>query len=906
MTKKILLSLFVLLMGAVSIIAYNFYKNVKEPVNKTTFEAIPQNAALIIKESNFNSIYNKITSGNIIWEELITNTTSALNTEMQLHYLDSLLNGPFKETFKNRSILGSLHLSGANDFDFIFYIAVGDDITDDAIVQKIKNVTRKNPEDRDYDGVTIHTVPTNNNSKISLIVYKNTLAFSYSTVLIEDVIRQLNGENNLLNDPTFSRVISTSGQSEDGNLFVNNKYFSKVINQHLNPETKDYINTFENYTGWTELDIGVKPNSLTFNGFSFSDETDDHSINLIRGQKPQGLDILSVIPYNAAFVFDYGLNNAQTFFENRKKLLKSNNQFFNYQKYLDEQTKQYGIDLEEEFLKNIGNEVAFVVTESLTQDFLSNKYVIFQSNDIDKAKENLSAIAGKVNKEPFEKISFNDHEINKIDLPKLFPTLLGKPFINLDNNYYTIIDDYVVFANNENALTTFITNISIGKTLVKNENFNELNDNLSSNSNIFIYNNIARSVNLYKQFCKEDYLPIIDEKIELLRKFEAIVFQVNAEKNGLFYNNIYMKYNPVYKQETRSLWELQLDSTVKTMPQLVINHNTNAKEIIVQDTGNKLYLISNTGKIIWTKQLNEPVMGNFNQIDVYKNNKLQLLFNTKSKLYLVDRNGNNVESFPVKLPADASNPVTVMDYENNKNYRLLIGCNDNMVYNYTAEGKPVDGWEYSSTESPAKGNIWHFALTGKDYIVIPLKNGKTKIIERSGKDRVKMENKLPDTYNPVYLKVGNELGKTYLITADSTGSVTKLYFNDKKEIVKFDDIPANAVFSFFDFNENNSNDYIFNWDKTLKIFDADKKEIYNSGFQSTITQLPLFFKMNDKSHKTGIVSGNQIYLLNSKGEVIDGFPLAGSTSFSVADINKDNTTNLVVAINNMIYTYNLK
>ena len=67
MTKKILLGLFILLMGVVAIVAFNFYKNVKQPINKTAFEAIPQNAALIIKENNFNELYTKIATTNIIW-----------------------------------------------------------------------------------------------------------------------------------------------------------------------------------------------------------------------------------------------------------------------------------------------------------------------------------------------------------------------------------------------------------------------------------------------------------------------------------------------------------------------------------------------------------------------------------------------------------------------------------------------------------------------------------------------------------------------------------------------------------------------------------------------------------------------------------------------------------------------
>ena len=68
----------------------------------------------------------------------------------------------------------------------------------------------------------------------------------------------------------------------------------------------------------------------------------------------------------------------------------------------------------------------------------------------------------------------------------------------------------------------------------------------------------------------------------------------------------------------------------------------------------------------------------------------------------------------------------------------------------------------------------------------------------------------------------------------------------------------------------------------------------------------MLFKMHDKTTLIGLVTENLIYLMNSKGEIEDGFPLAGSTPFSIADINNDKTTNLVVAHGNMIYTYNLK
>ena len=891
-------------MIAVSIIAYNFYKNIKEPVNKTAFEAIPINAAVIIKENNFNAIYNKIATSNIIWEELVANTATALNIKNQLHYLDSLLSKPFAPLFNNTPILSSIHLSGANNFDFIFYLPIVADVSEDDLIQKIKNVTKKNTESREYDGATIHTIATTYSDKISLVIYKKTLIFSYSTILIEDVIRQLNSNNNLLNDPTFEKVINTSGQSEDGNLFVNTKYFSKIVTQYVNKSTKAYLSSFENYTGWTELDVNIKPNSCTWSGFSFTNDVDNYFIHLFKGQKPQEMELLSIIPSNTSFIYYYGLSNSNDFFENRVKLLKSEQLYFNYQKYLDELMNTNGIDLEATFLSNIGNELALVITESQSDELTNNQYIIFKSNEIEKTKENLSAISKKIISDNLvQPIEFNGYSIQQLNISNMFSNLLGKPFTDFERNYYTIIDDYVVFGNSESALQNFITSYTSKKVLSTSENFKEFYDNFSSSSTIFIYNNIARSSNLYKIFGKEDFLPMIDEKIELFRKFEAVAFQVTAEKNNLFYNTIFLKYNPVYKQETSSLWELELDSTISSSPQLVVNHLTNSKEIIVQDDANTLYLISNTGKLIWSKQLSERIMSKFYQIDIFKNNKLQLLFNTKSKIYLIDRNGNNVGSYPIKLPSDATNGISVLDYANDKNYRLLIGCDNNMVYNYTAEGNKVTGWEYISAENPATGNIWHFAPAGKDYIVVPLKNGKVKVIERSGKDRLKIDNKLPFLTNEVYLKVGSDLNKTYLITSDTLGNIVKLFFNDKKEITTIENIPKNATFNFFDYNSDNSNDYIYTWNNQLKIVDADKKEIFSTEFQSAITQTPQFFNMPDKSKKIGLVTNNQIYLLNSEGKIEENFPLLGSTSFTIGDINNDKTTNLVVADKRMIYTY---
>jgi signal peptidase I len=906
MTKKILLGLFILLMGAVCIVAYNFYKNAKQPVSNNSIIAVPQNAALILQEKNFNAVYTKIASTNIMWEELVQNTTSAKEMNLKMAFLDSLLQLPsLKNVVQKKSILASMHLSGANNFDFIFYLSIPTNITEVELLQKIKTITNANPETRAYDGVNIHTIIDNKKKKLAFSCYKNILSFSYSTVLIEDVIRQLNTDNSLLNNPNFSQVFNTSGEAIDGNLYINNSYFPKILGQYVNSDSKKSLQQFEHYANWTELDMSIKSNSIMFNGFTHSSDSSNNFLNLFKNQDPQSIEMTSIIPANTALFYYYSFSDSKQFFEDRKGLLKSKNAFFNYQKFIDEYSDSYGVDLEEEFIANIGNELAFVITEPLADDYENNKFVIFQSNNIDEAIENLNQLALKINEEPTPITEFKERTISQIGLKNVFQQLIGDPFINLKNPYYTAIDDYIIFGSSESAIKTIINDYSFEKTLEKNDNFQSFNDNLSSKANIFIYNNIARSVNLYKAYAKESFLPIIDEKIEFFRKFEALAFQVISDKNNFYYNNIYFKYNPIYKQDTRTLWETKLDTTVSAKPEIVKNHKTNAKEVFVQDDANKIYLISNTGKILWSKQLAEKIIGKTHQIDVYKNNKFQLLFNTKSKIYLLDRNGKNVSAFPIQLKARATNAVTPLDYEGSRNYRLLIGCDNNMVYNYTTEGKLVNGWEYSSTDSPATSNIWHFQQSGKDYIVIPLQNGSIKVIQRNGKDRLQLTHKLPVSKNQVYLSKGIDLKSTAVLTADSTGTITKVYLSGNSETIKIESM-VNHTFNFFDVNNDQFSDYVFSSDNTLKVINNDKTILFETEFDQVITSNPLSFKMLDKTKRIGVATTSEIYLFNSFGSLEPDFPLTGSTPFSIGDINNDNVLNLVVGDKNRIYTYNLK
>lgn len=895
-------------MVVITIFTYNFYKNIKQPLQTNTLIAIPQNASAIIQGKNFKDIVNKLMSSNIIWEELVANNISFNNFNNQLKYVDSLTNDKLlQQLIFNQPITASIHQIGANGFDAVYYFSTTSTIEELELMNHLKSITKSNPENRVYDEVNIYNFSINPTQKLALTYHKGIIAVSFSPILIEDVLRQLSADNSLLNDPSFLRVLNTSGESDFGNVFINLKSYSKIANSILSKNSKSTLKNMENFCSWMALDASIRSNSLMLNGFSEAEDSSNYFLNLFANQKPQEMDLVDILPSNTSYIYYNSFSDLKSFLKKKKDLLKIRNQNSAYENLINTFSINNQTDIEEEWLSFLGNEMAAVITEPYTDlDISENQFLVFKLKDIERAKNSINTIGSKINLENYAVNNFNSYSISKIDFIDFFNVFFGPSFLNINNPYFTYIEDYIIFGNSETAIQQFISSNLNQKTLQYDVNYRAFRENLSTSSNIFIYNNIARSVKLYPNFLDEEYHKLIAEKTDLLRKFEAVALQINSQKNNLYYNNIFLKYNPVYKQDTRTVWETELETTVSSKPEIVINHTNNTKEIFVQDDNNKVYLISNTGKVLWSKQVSNKIIGKVHQVDALKNNKLQLLFNTSDKIYLIDRNGHDVGKFPLLLAANATNGITPMDYEKNKNYRLLIGCQNNMVYNYDIEGNLVKGWEYQPDESAANKFISHFQLSGKDYIVIPLQNGKIKVIERNGKDRLILKNKLPKTNNPIYLKLNSELKKVFVSTLDSSGNIVKLYFNDVIETINTNENPSSSMFDVFDLTNDNNLEYIFAYEKTVKVTDVENHIIFKLELPTDITYAPSFFKMPDKTNRIGVVTINNIYLLNHLGEIEEGFPLTGSSSFSITNLVDDKTLNLIVGDKNLIYMYNLE
>ena len=117
-------------------------------------------------------------------------------------------------------------------------------------------------------------------------------------------------------------------------------------------------------------------------------------------------------------------------------------------------------------------------------------------------------------------------------------------------------------------------------------------------------------------------------------------------------------------------------------------------------------------------------------------------------MYVIERDGKNVEGFPLKLKDKITQPLAVFDYDKQRNYRFLITQNTTLLM-CDSKGKSVEGFKYVASQRIGN-QPKHFRIRGKDYIVFSAGN-QLKILDRRGNIRVKVKERLDFSGEAIYL-----------------------------------------------------------------------------------------------------------------------------------------------------------
>lgn len=612
--------------------------------------------------------------------------------------------------------------------------------------------------------------------------------------------------------------------------------FEKAL-QVKNPEVLVYTGKLEDqkFASSTSFEWKLQPEGITANGVVLDNPKKKQWLSIFKGQIPQPIDAAQVISNKAKKARVIALSDANA--------LEQNLQDFKADSLL----------------------TVHPLFETITEiiEVITEKDTLIAGKTLDPILTQ-EMLANSLEEQP----SFREVPVFKLSDTVSFFKPFTPIFTGIVPKEVFIWEDFIVFSKGEQSTQAYISDLKNKNTLANAAAYEGINTTLARS---------ASFVEFTFQDGKSSQLgSLFNMQPSPLKKGTIAVTQLIYDRNFAHLNLVAQEVNKTQTlaagvQETATV---SLDADILMGPILFSNHRTAGKDIVVQDISNMLYFISSSGKVLWKKQLDGPIMGGIHEVDLLRNGRKQLSFNTPHTLYALDRNGNTVAPFPKKFRDQITQPLAVFDYDSNRKYRFLVTQKD-QVFLYDKQLKTVKGFTFKKTKSSIVQKPQHLRIGNKDYILIAEENGKLNILSRTGKERIKVDRKFKFGAIPV-----EKEGSNFVVISEKS----KVSIDQKGKL--------NVQ------NLSVSDSYWFLIKGSTKVTVDDNLLRING----KLVELPLgvytnpeIFTVNRKTYITITnIQEKKVYVMNKSGALLSNFPIYGSSRSALGDNNNNNKLNLTV------------
>lgn len=653
--------------------------------------------------------------------------------------------------------------------------------------QKIKN--------RIYEGFRIYEWKSSSNHIFSFSNIEGVTVLSKNSLLVENAIRVFKNKLNIdfkeRNAPLFEFALL---KNDLGNLYINFSQLSGAIS--IIPPSLLASPYFESWNNKAVFDFIKSDSHSILNGFAIADDT---IMSYLQHQRPVSINIFRFITGNSNALLHFGISDLQRASKKSKDTLE---------------------------VKNIISEFAIVNEED---------------------NENLYVIAGLQN-ESIEKLeftssdyseSYSGYQIQRVN-QRTLKDYYSRFLPDKEFGFGFIKDDYLLMAHSAEDLKQIIDAIESEDTWSKTLDFQSFNEKCLQESNVSLF--IKKPKIISDVIDSSEFL----NNLSGLSKVKWGALQYSAlDKN--FYASIAMSFDD--DSDTQKP-DRKIESRISTSS-LKHNHayevrNLNKAVLLVQETDNKVSMISPETGMLWNQMLTHEVTGEIFQIDYFKNGKYQFLIPAGDNLHLIDRLGRPVTGFPKKV-AGSLQHMSIVDYDKSKNYRYLVSTHDNKLYLLDKDGNNLDEWGPKSFGTAPVIQAEHFKVAGKDYFVTVLKDGKVLLFNRKGDEVISFQLPKRDFVSGECAFISNKnIASSELFAVDRDGEVVK-YSMEGKILSRFNLIRGNqSVFKLIRVPGSNKFNFVRVDADKLAVFNSDGKILFEKQNSGSIQQLAQIIERHGK------------------------------------------------------------
>ncbi|NLA49106.1 MAG: hypothetical protein GX876_06535 [Bacteroidales bacterium] len=897
--KSAIISVIVLVTG-LAVLGY-FLRQGRKSMLTDPWKAVTPNASVIIESPDLKSFINALTTGQGLFGE-IAGIEKFGSFNRKLKFLADQLNNPVYQNILDGSrALVSFHVAGDGKFLPLLVLAVRSETRYGQLKDALKSSGIKTGGDILLAGVKTLVLPYDDQGMKDSLLAANVsglILFTPSEELMRNAIIQAGNDGDVRTMPGFQRILQASGKNED-KIFIVYPNLSPLLEPAFRPGQEVSAGKAGRIAGSSGYDIHISNNGFILSGYTESTDSGD-ILHKYKSGSVKAFSNYRVLPSATVLfesvLYDTGQNDTG---QNDIRQGRAGN---------TGSVPAPAAELSEALREYTGDEITRALIDIRSKPEGLSQVIIYELKN--------RAYAEKVFLDKFSS-SIRAGDIlffrpdDQISIPVYLTPYKGYASAFLENysgefhdSCFAFYDNYLVTGNSYSVVSRFLYDNLLNKTLANDLVYRDFESSLPSMSKYLFYCVPSRISGYLSDFLSDEIMSIIMESRISLGKIPAAGFQLTPS-NEMIYNCFSIRFREDVREEPATEWETLLDTVAAVKPFFFRNHITGATEIFIQDLRNNAYLINTAGRILWKVPLQERINGTVYMIDYYRNGKFQLLFSGRNHLHLLDRNGNYVERYPVRLRSPATNPPVLFDYDNNRNYRIFIAGEDRMIYSYDKSGNAVKGWKPFRTGSTVNSEVMWFRVSGKDYLVVADENS-VYFLDRTGNVRTRLREAVTKARGSSMRLLPGRI--PVVVCSSPDGTIQHMHFDGSVEKFRVRDFSPEHCFDIFDVDGDGSAEYIFIDEGVLYLYGHDRSEIFSREFRSDRLRGPINFTFSSNDRKIGIFEEERdlIWLIGADGSAMEGFPLRGASMFSIGRLSDDAGWHVIVGgTDRFLYNYKI-
>lgn len=644
-------------------------------------QAVPSDAALIFNTSRFSKIVDMVSDST---STLPVFVTDAVRARHPFYDFLTLLQKSGTNPLRNSKALISLHYSG--NLEPLLIIDNGSSPADSS------NAVKSILDLADSTGLYHSLLDCSQKVKSSSdLKHSVLLMVSASETLLTAAQRHIESNTSVIEQIGFANAAASVGQDA---LYISHDYSSRLMSSFFVKPYSSYGSFLTSFADWTAFSIDSGSNGKwTLKGSSacLSDENAAF-VTVLSRAKAGDAEFASIVPASALSVLSLSTSDINSYIDA-------------YSSFLDTKGR---LEKYEQAINTVGDSLDISPLQWAKK--LNIKEVV--AADLSFEGECHSLLFLRTGSEAADIILRGSGKKNLKECAEVHPNVYRSYVQSLFGGLYSADDSYCVYRNawmiygSERAIQSLD-----GQTL----------DKLSGAMGLYIP---SKSVNLSSYFSVSKSAQMLPD---IFTKTLANAFRVSL--NGITDKAVVLSISSrdVLVNVSRAKLELEKSKAESSVPVTlsvpqgpfkVKNSSSGKINTFNQSENGSLSLKDENGKSLWAIPFDGRLCGRVEAIDYYANGKLQYLFAAGDRLYLIDRLGRFVSSFPVSLGKKVLLGPSVYDFTGAHGYTAMVLHEDNTIAMYDLHGKTRDGWKNISPKETVMSMPELITVNSKKFWVV--------------------------------------------------------------------------------------------------------------------------------------------------------------------------------------------